>query len=275
MTDSNTETEDNSVSEFSTKISICQSHIINIESKLNQLILLRNRVINSTDKEERELSKKINLIINDVQESQNKVDAIIKDIKTKFEQRAITDNEKIELRIKENLFGAMVNKYKNTCMRFQKEENEIKKIIETKLVRAAEIVINQELTEDQKQLVIDEPQMIQKMYENKLTGMAHTKLINAVQDIEERHKDIKTLEKSILQIHKMILELNGLVEYQGEIIDNVEVNIKKAKNYVFKAEKKINCTYKCMKCWDDIKLKCACCGACCVCCTCCRCCIII
>ena len=172
----------------------------------------------------------------------------------------------------------MINKYKKTCMRFQKEENDIKNIIETKLVRAAEIVINQELTEEEKQKVIDDPQLIQVMYQNKLAGKAHTQLINAVRDIEERHKDIKRLEKSILQIHKMIAELSGLVQYQGEIIDNVEVNIKKAKNYVFKAEKKINCTYKCMKCFNDIKLKCACCGACCTlctCCTCCSCCTII
>lgn len=133
----------------------------------------------------------------------------------------------------------MINKYKKTCMRFQKEENDIKNIIETKLVRAAEIVINQELTEEEKQKVIDDPQLIQVMYQNKLAGKAHTQLINAVRDIEERHKDIKRLEKSILQIHKMIAELSGLVQYQGEIIDNVEVNIKKAKNYVFKAEKKL------------------------------------
>lgn len=124
-------------------------------------------------------------------------------------------------------------------MRFQKEENDIKYIIETKLVRAAEIVINQELTEQEKQKVINNPKLIQVMYQNKLEGKSHIELINAIQDIEERHKDIKRLEKSFLQIHKMIAELSGLVQYQGEIIDNVEINIKKAKNYVFKSKKKL------------------------------------
>ena len=234
----NSNTEDSSISDFSNKISICQNHIKNIESKTNQLILLKNRVFNSTDKEERELSQKVNLIINDVEQSQNKIDTIIKEIKTHFEQKSINDNDEVEHRIKDNLFGAMIKKYKNTCMRFQKEEHELKNIIETKLIRAAEIAVNQELTEEEKKRVIEEPKMIQIMYENKLTGAAHTKLVNAVKDIEERHKDIKNLEKSILQIHKMIGELSALVQYQGEIIDNVEINIKKAKNYVFKAEKK-------------------------------------
>ena len=62
---------------------------------------------------------------------------------------------------------------------------------------------------------------------------------------------------------------------QGEILDNVEINIKKAKNYVFKAEKKINCAYKCQKCCNDMMCKCACCGACCAACTCCTCCTIM
>ena len=127
-------------------------------------MILKNRVINSTDKEERELTKKINIIINEAQKSQNEVDAIIKEVKLSLENKAITENEKVDYRIKENLFGSMINKYKNTCMRFQKEENDIKKIIETKLVRAAEIAVNQELTEEQKRVVIEEPQMIQKMY---------------------------------------------------------------------------------------------------------------
>ena len=87
----------------------------------------------------------------------------------------------------------MVQKYKNVCIRFSNQESDIKKIIETKLVRAAEIVVNQELTEEQRKIVIENPQMIQQMYENKLTGAAHIKLQNAVKDLEERHRDIKKL----------------------------------------------------------------------------------
>ena len=53
----------------------------------------------------------------------------------------------------------MVQKYKNVCIRFSNQESDIKKIIETKLVRAAEIVVNQELTEEQRKIVIENPQI--------------------------------------------------------------------------------------------------------------------
>ena len=197
--------------------------------------------------------------------SQNIIDKNIKEIKEQININTINDNEKIDLRIKQNLFNSMIQKYKNISLKFSKEESDIKNIIETKLIRAAEIAVNQELNEEQRKIVIENPQMIQQ---------AHIKLQNAVRDLEERHKDIQKLEKSILQVHNMIQELNALVKYQGEVIDNIEINIQKAKNYVFKAEKTLNCKYKCMKCCRDLQLKCLCCGVCCACCAACHCCTI-
>ena len=268
------EPQDESMQDFSSTIAQCQSHIKSIEAKIDQLIRLKGEVISSTGQEERDISNKINSIVNSVNTTQNQMDKLIKELKAmlSMEQEDVNDPE---IRIKNNLFGSMLKKYQNTCMRFQREEADIKNLIETKLVRAAEIAVNQELTEEQRKEVIENPQMIQQMYENKLTGAAHIKLQNAVRDLEERHRDIKKLEKSILQVHNMVQELNALVKYQGEIIDNVEINIKSAKNYVFKAEKTINCKYRCAKCCHDLQMKCLCCGACCACCAACHCCCLI
>ena len=226
------------MADFSTAIATCQSHIKNIESKVDQLIRIKNDVINSTGQEERENSQKINGIVNNVQKTQTQMDRLIKELRAMLNQDNINKDDP-ELRIKNNLFGAMLKKYQTTCLRFQNEESEIKNIIQTKLVRAAEIAVNEELTEQQRKEVIENPQMIQQMYENKLTGAAHIKLQNAVRDLEERHRDIKKLEKSILQVHNMIIELSKLVQLQGEMIDNIEVNIQKAKDYVLKGEKHV------------------------------------
>ena len=265
------EPQDESMQDFSSTIAQCQSNIKAIEAKIDQLIRLKGEVISSTGQEERDISNKINSIVNSVNTTQNQMDKLIKELKAMLSMEQEDKNDP-EIRIKNNLFGSMLKKYQNTCMRFQREESDIKNLIETKLVRAAEIAVNQELTEEQRKEVIENPQMIQQMYENKLTGAAHIKLQNAVRDLEERHRDIKKLEKSILQVHNMVQELNALVKYQGEIIDNVEINIKSAKNYVFKAEKTINCKYRCAKCCYDLKMKCLCCGTCCACCAACHCC---
>ena len=65
--------------------------------------------------------------------SQNIIDKNIKEIK-----------EQINIKIQ---------KYKNISLKFSKEESDIKNIIETKLIRAAEIAVNQELNEEQRKIV--------------------------------------------------------------------------------------------------------------------------
>ena len=232
--------------DFSSSIATCQSHIKNIEQKIDQLIRLRSEVISSTGQEEREISQKIAMIVNNVQQSQSQMDKLIKELRVMLNEENQDPNNP-EVRIKNNLFGAMLKKYQNTCMRFQNEESAIKNIIQTKLIRAAEIAVNEDLNEDQRRQIVENPQMIQQMYENKLTGAAHIRLQNAVRDLEERHRDIKNLEKSILQVHNMIIELSKLVQLQGEMIDNIEVNIQKAKDYVIKGEKNIVKAKKNMK----------------------------
>ena len=231
--------EDQSMKVFSSTIATCQSKIKSIDAQIDNLMRLKAEVISSTGQEERQISNKINMIVNSVQTTQNEMDKLIKELKAMLNTEGGDINDP-ELRIKNNLFGSMLRKYQNTCMRFQREESNIKNIIETKLVRAAEIAVNQELTEEQRKEVIENPQMVQQMYENKLTGAAHIKLQNAVRDLEERHRDIKKLEKSILQVHNMIIELSKLVSLQGEMIDNIEVNIQKAKDYVIKGEKNVD-----------------------------------
>jgi t-SNARE complex subunit (syntaxin) len=41
------------------------------------------------------------------------------------------------------------------------------------------------------------------------------------------------------QVHQLFIELAALVQLQGEMIDNIEINIRTAKDYVLVAEKDI------------------------------------
>ena len=52
------------------------------------------------------------------------------------------------MRIKQNLFNSKIQKYKNVCIQFSKQKSDNKNIIEKKFIRAAEIIVNQELTEE-------------------------------------------------------------------------------------------------------------------------------
>ena len=86
------------------------------------------------------------------------------------------------------------------------------------------------------------------MYKDQLTGQIPEQLKNAVRDLEERHKDIAKLEKSIMELHIMVNELNLLVQYQGEMLDNIEKNVNIAKEYINKSVPEIVKSKENLKC---------------------------
>ena len=147
------------------------------------------------------------------------MDKIIKSLESQLKNDKNDENEdpnkkkdESDLRLQKNLFDAMIKKYQKEIQKFQSEESEMKQIKETKLIRDAEIGLGRNLTEKEKEKIIEDPKMIQQIYEDKLKSKAHIKLQNAVRDLEERHRDIKKLEKSIIESSKMITELNKLVQ---------------------------------------------------------------
>ena len=202
----------------------------------------------------------MNNISNDIIESRGRMDKIIKELESELKNDQNDENadpniikDDSDLRLKKNLFDAMIKKYQNVIQKFQSEESEMKQIKETKLIRDAEIGLGQDLTKKEKENIIEDPKMIQQIYENKLKGKPHNKLQNVVRDLQERHEDIKKLEKSIIELSNMITELNKLVQYQGEMIDNIVENVSKSKDYITKAEKELVAGKEKMKCKKNLK----------------------
>lgn len=165
------------------------------------------------------------------------MDKIIKDLEKELEVKDEKDEN--DIRTKKNLFDSMIKKYQRIIQKISDEESEMKNIKEKKLIRNAEIGIGRDLTKEEKEKVMENPKLIEQIYEERLKGPAHFKIINAVRDLEDRHKDIKKLEKSIIELSNMVTELSNLVKYQGEMIDNIVENISKSKDYVANAEIKL------------------------------------
>ncbi|XP_060738031.1 syntaxin-2 isoform X4 [Tachysurus vachellii] len=61
----------------------------------------------------------------------------------------------------------------------------------------------------------------------------------ALNEIESRHKDIIRLESSIKELHNMFMDMAMLVETQGDMIDNIENNVRNAVEYVGKANEEV------------------------------------
>lgn len=227
-------------SNFNTKIAEGQVIIENIEKKGEQLEKAKKEVERSVGSlADEAASSKVSRILKEVEMEQEKMKGILEELNAQLSVKMNSDPNDPELRVHQNLFGSLIKRYKNICVKFKSTESEIKSLMEDKVIRSAEIALNRNLTSKEQEDVLQEPKLVQKMIEKELTGAAPVQLKNAVNDIEERHKDIKRLEMSIVQMHNMINELNLMVQRQGEMVDNIEQNIQSAKSYVQKAETNI------------------------------------
>ncbi|KAK9804832.1 hypothetical protein WJX72_007710 [[Myrmecia] bisecta] len=61
-------------------------------------------------------------------------------------------------------------------------------------------------------------------------GRGH--VLDTLAEIQERHEAVKELEKSLMDLHQIFLDMAVLVEAQGEMLDNIEAQVSKAKDHV-------------------------------------------
>ncbi|CAK0787669.1 hypothetical protein CVIRNUC_010891 [Coccomyxa viridis] len=61
-------------------------------------------------------------------------------------------------------------------------------------------------------------------------GRGHVQ--DTLAEIEERGEAVRELEKSLLDLHQIFLDMAVLVEAQGEMLDNIEAQVAKARNHV-------------------------------------------
>ncbi|XP_075499597.1 syntaxin-132-like [Primulina tabacum] len=57
-------------------------------------------------------------------------------------------------------------------------------------------------------------------------------VLNTLEEIQERHDAVMEIEKKLLDLHQIYLDMAVLVEAQGEILDNIESQVKNAVEHV-------------------------------------------
>jgi len=185
------------------------------------------------------ISREIENILENVLQCQTKCNAVLKMLNQKLTTAKTEDpkNENSETRIKTNLYGAYSKLFQEVITKFEDVQTEIKGKMQGKVLRDAEIVLNRKIDPSEREAVLNDQAYVQKLLSDKLTGTGHIQLANKFGDMEDRYKDIVKLENSVNQVHKLFMEMAILVQHQGEIIDNIEANVKEAKGHCVKAEK--------------------------------------
>jgi len=230
---------DKELLEYIASVHCVQKYTNEIQEHLSRLFMIREEIIIAVGQKEKTISMEIEGIVDSVLNLQQKANAVLKDLNKKLTTAKQEDakNENSETRIKANLYGAYCKLFQETISKFEDLQTEIKGKMQGKVLRDAEIVLARKIDPAEREAVLSDQGYVQKLLSDKLTGAGHIKLQNTVSDLEDRYKDIVKLENSVNQVHKLFMEMAVLVQHQGEIIDNIELNIKEAKGHCIKAEK--------------------------------------
>ncbi|KAG0497094.1 hypothetical protein HPP92_001785 [Vanilla planifolia] len=72
----------------------------------------------------------------------------------------------------------------------------------------------------------------EKIFQKAINEMGRGQVIDALEEIQERHDVVREIEKKLLDLQQVFMDMAILVEAQGELLDNIESQVANAVNHV-------------------------------------------
>lgn len=72
----------------------------------------------------------------------------------------------------------------------------------------------------------------ESMLQRAIQEQGRGKIIDTIQEIQERHDAVKDMEKSLLELHQLFLDMSVLVESQGDALNDIQANVMRARSNV-------------------------------------------
>ena len=135
-----------------------------------------------------------------------------------------------EFRIRENLANTLMRKFGDVCKDYQREQQRYKSEIQKTVKRQLEIV-KPDVTPDEIDTVLRNGGTSEVFRSAILKGAADP-IKSAYADVADKYQDVLKLEQSVAELHQMFLDFALLTEQQGELLDQIEYQVKSAGEYI-------------------------------------------
>ncbi|RLN92406.1 hypothetical protein BBJ28_00017033 [Nothophytophthora sp. Chile5] len=133
--------------------------------------------------------------------------------------------------IRDNMCATLTKKFMDAMKDYQKAQQKYKSDMKNKVKRQVQIV-----KPDASEAEIDavmrsgDPGSIYKSAI--LQGGAAESITDVFLHCQDKYQDVLRLEQSVAELHQMFLDLALLVEQQGELLDQIDFQVRTAANYV-------------------------------------------
>lgn len=139
-----------------------------------------------------------------------------------------------EARMMDGICNALQTRIFETLRLSQTIQVEVKNICKEKVARHINTV-DPSLTPEEVDDMVSDPDAVAKLVQAKMAKAVHNQVKNAMNDINEKYKELEKLEKNVKELFSMIQELSMIVKCNTELINSVEGNLEGTRDYIAKA----------------------------------------
>ena len=201
--------------------------------------LKRMQVQEARGEKEKEISDELSTKVRENQSSQKYVKETLETMRLEVANARKDFPDEPECRVIVGIYSALMIRFREVLREFQESQLEYKNATQEKIRRQIAIV-KPEADEEEIQELVNDPDATSRLLNEQITGTAHAKIRNAVDDIDRKYRDILKLEKGVEEVYQLFLDLGTLIEAQGEMLDSILTNMHEARDYIKKGIKNLD-----------------------------------
>lgn len=190
-------------------------------------------VLATTNEKEAEESKDLEAVIMHTNKSAQVAKGILTKLKENTERmKADAKAKATDIRIRENLVNTLTRKFIDVMKEYQNAQNKYKTEIKKKVKRQVQIV-KPDASPEEIDAVLKSGRGADEVFKQAiLQGEAADSIRNMYMNVQGKYQDVLALEASVAEVHQMFLDLALLTEQQGELLDQIETQVKAASDYI-------------------------------------------
>lgn len=134
-------------------------------------------------------------------------------------------------RSRTNMTNSLTKKFRDVMTEFQtlrqRIDNEYREVVERRVITVTGTRPDEETINN-----LIETGNSEQIFQNAIQGMGRGQVLSTVEEIQERHDAVKEIERKLLDLHQIYLDMAVLVEAQGDLLDNIETQVRYAVDHV-------------------------------------------
>mmetsp|Transcript_337 Transcript_337/g.435 ORF Transcript_337/g.435 Transcript_337/m.435 type:complete len:165 (+) Transcript_337:61-555(+) len=131
-----------------------------------------------------------------------------------------------------NVINTLTRKFIDEMKEYQNAQQSYKATVQKKAMQTIKYFKDDVTIEEVEQMIKSEGGRKELFEQNILQGGVNKNIKQTYTKTAGKYQDILALEQSVTELHQMFMDFALLTEQQGELIDQIEFNVKSAIDYV-------------------------------------------